>query len=462
MKILDEILDDKNGVSLALFWQIIGPLFVLCTFALDPHNLVVFLVGAFGLFFSSKYQMKGFAASLVMIGCVAIGDHIFAKGHHLWFLGIESSYAVAFFITAMNADLHQHFIRSLFSQIETKNSSIVNLEDEFTKSRADETKQQVFLQEKIEALQKQIEETLSEQSSLLILNEVLRKTTSRNLSDSESLRDELFGLQCRFNAEHLEKEEIAKELFRLKNESFLIQENLEIKEELNAVRCDKEQTYLINETLAKLHAKEHLRAEAFQEEMRVYSQEKEEIQAQLSSLQDRLEKEEEERKKYQLLQKSLEAVELDRIFLKEQLELKLEQKQEVLAVDLSQYIAKEVYDVLEGKVKKLSEMELLYRQLKLQFAEKNEVLHQTRSELFHKDTAYQSLEIEFNHSQIAGSEVAPEMLSEMDSLEREVSYLAQENEELEQIISYLSNGSVSEPTKRKKKVKLTSEQDLLF
>ncbi len=458
MKILDNILDEKSDVSLAFFWQIIGPLFVLCTFALDPHNLVVFLVGAFGLFFCSRYQIKGFVASLVMIGCVAISDHIFLKEHHLWFFGLETSYAFAFFITAMTADRHNHFVQSLFSQIETKNSSIVNLEDEFTKSRADETKQQVFLQEKIAALQKQIEETLSEQSSLLILNEVLRKTASRNLLDSESLRDELFGLQCRFNVEHRANEQMERELFRLKNENFLIQENLAIKEELNAIRFDKEQTHLINETLAKLHAKEYLRAQSAQEEIR-----------QLTSVRNellyKLETEEQEKKHYQLLQKGFEAAELDRMSLKEQikeLELKLEQKQEAPSVDLSQYVAKEMNELLEERVRELSKTELLYRQLKVQFAEKNEVLHKTRAELFHKDNAYQALEIALNHSQIAGSELPPEIVSELDLLENEIVHLTQENEELEQIVTNLSNLSETESTKRKKKVKLIPEQDLLF
>lgn len=455
MKILEKLLDEKSDVSLSFFWQIIGPLFVLCTFALAPHDPLVFCVGALGLFFSAKYQMKGFIASLFFLGLVAIGQHGVLKERHLWFFGLELSYAVAFFITAMNAGQYHSFIESFFSQIETKNSSISNLEDEFTKSRSDATKQQVFLQEKIDALQKQVEETLSEHASLLILNEVLRKTSSRHLAENSLVREELLDAQSSIYFRQLEKEEMERELCRLRNERAVVLENRELAEELNQIRVDREQTHMINETLARLHAKESLKAQSVLDQFSSIHLEKQKVDAQLEEMKSQLIRAIEERDQYQTSMQSMYAAQ---DALKEQLK-EVECKP---SIDLSQYVPKETVDALEKKMNDFIKVELLYKQLKTQFAEKNEVLHKTRSELFHKDNSLQALQIELEKSQITANEVPPKIIHELSQLESEVANLSQENEELQNLVTVLSNPASLEPFKRKKKVKLNPDQEYLF
>ncbi len=412
MKILDRI-DSQSDGAFTFFWQMIGPLFILCTFALAPSHLLIFSLGVLGLFLSARFQIKGFFAALAVLSVAAIGEHMFSNSPHLWLFGLEISYALAFLITALNADYYNYFVKNLLLQIEAKSSFILNAEEEFAKSRAEVSSQQVLLQEKVDLLQRQIEEVLAEQSSLLILNEVLRKTTSRHIEDQALLQGEVLYLQNCAEFSLQAQRQAEEEISRLKNESALIQDRENLIDEINRVRLDREQTHMINETLACLHAKESMRAESLEEQKR---QMETKFRAELQEL--------EQRKEPALCHF----------------------EEEKSAIDLSQYVPKE----------EMVHLERLHKQLKGQFEEKNEVLHRTRKELFHLDNALQTLQIEKEFSQ----EVPREVLSEMMSLQKEISDLAEENEELENLVTILS--SLEESVKRKKKVKVIPNQGYLF
>jgi hypothetical protein len=435
MKILDKIERDE---TLAFFWQIIGPLFILCTFALAPTYLAIFSVGVLGLFLSARFQMKGFYAALAILTIVAIGEHLFFKSQHLWLLGLEGSYAIAFLITALNADDHNFFVKNLLLQIETKNSSILNVEEEFAKSRAEGTKQQVLLQEKVDLLQKQIEEVLTEQSSFLILNEVLRKTTAQHMADHAVLQSEVLHLQSCVALSLQAQREAEEEVLRLKNESAIVQDNQMLTEEINAIRLDREQTHMINETLARLHVKENMRAQAIAEEKR-------QGEIQLESLVSQLEDKGKALKDVELLYQQL------KIEFEEQKEMLGNVAQESKPVDLSQYVPKEALFQMEGRIEALQRIEFLHKQLREQFEEKNEILHKTRSSLFHVENALQTLQIEKERNAMNGQEIPREILSELTDLEQEISYLREENEQLQSLVTVLN--LPEDLGKRKKKSK---------
>lgn len=470
MKVLEKFLNDKSDVALAFFWQIIGPLFILCTFALAPNNVLIFSVGVVGLLLCAHWQLTGFFYSLIALALAALAEHLFFETKHFWLLGLEGSYAVAFFITALSAERHSHFIQSLFSQLDTRNSSILNLEDEFTKSRDSETAQQMMYQEKFAVLQSQIEEAQAEQSSLHILNEVLRKTTAREASEMEVLRSELIGVQSRLCFALSERDALHGELSHFMNVDSVVLENKKLIDEINAARLDKEQTHMINETLAHLHAKENMRAKAACEQVSVLEGEKERLDSQLVSLKRELEENRSqleqafaEQALSQVTAQRFEAVQTERNFLKDRLrlaELELSNRVEaptpaldVPSVDLSSYIAKEEVLHLEEKVKALSQIEILFKQLKAQFAEKNEVLHNTRSELFHTYTALEALKIDRSSNELLVSPIPQEIISEFVELDTQISDLQKENEELQNLVSVLSLTTTSETAKRKKKSK---------
>lgn len=448
MKWIDKVLDEKSDVAIAFFWQLVGPLFILCTFALAPTNLLIFFAGIMGLFLSAKYRMGGFIASLILLSAIAIGEHLFYSSSHLWLFGLEGSYAMAFFITAQSANQHLSFVRSLFSQLETRSSSILNLEDEFTKSRLESTKQQLFAQEKIDSLQKQLEEVLSEQSSLLVLNEVLRKTTAQHMAGKEGLSEELYHLQSRLDSELSEKEEFQAEISRLKNEHGLAAENQRLIEEIQAIRADREQTHTLKETLERLYAHEHQRAGAACAQMVSFEAEKREsdekiaaLESELKPLRVSLEQIQQDRDLYRMSAEKSDAIQRERNLLKD----RLQQAEFELAQKAGSVAAPEL-ELLEEKIKKLTSVELLYKQLRAQFEEKNVILHKTRSELFVVDNALQTLQIEMTRKELDG--IPQEFVKELSSLENELSLLQEENGNLQNIISALS--VPSDPIVKKK------------
>ncbi len=447
MKLIDKLLDDKNEASFAFFWQLIGPLFVLCAFALMPHNTVLFIVGVMGLFLSAKFHMKGFVASIAVLLFGVIASFFISGSDFLWTLGIEGSFALAFFITAQSADRQSIFLKSLFSQVETKSSVISNLEDEVTKSKQETIEKNLVLQEKIASLQKGLDEALAEQSSIVILNEVLRKTTATHISETNAAQEELLNAQIHLDFERKEKGAIQTSLSRLKNESAIIQENKQLTDEINAVRLDKEQTHTINETLARLHAKENLRAKEALDQLEVYEKEKKDVEShELLELKANLENSLSELKQaiferdalkkefqdFETLQEECKSLK-DRLQLAE-VEL-VQKKVSEAPVDLSQYVEKDTFLHVQETVKNLTHVDALYKQLKMQFDEKNEVLHKTRKELFHMDNALQTLQKE---EALDDKIDLKDIARELSSLEEKIAHLEEENKELQDLITSLS------------------------
>lgn len=470
MKFIDKLLDERSDTDFNFFWQIIGPLFVLCTFALEPNNFFIFCVGILGLFLCARWQMTGLLYSLVLLVAAGVLEHFFLNHQHLWWIGIEGSYAVAFYITALNAERHTHFVQSLFSQLDAKNSSLANLEEDALKSKESATSQQILLQEKGDLLQARLDELSSEYSSLLVLNEVLRKTSARESADKELLQGDLLDLQSRLGICLAEEDALKKELARLKESHTLILENSQLIGEINQVRLEKEQTHMINETLARLHAKESMRAQSAFEQLSILEKEKQETDlkvAEFDRLKSDLEFQLKEaitlRDRYKIAAEQNEAIQTERNFLKDrvtQAEFELAQKSQVAAVDLSQYVPKEELECLQNQVKALFKVKALHKQLKEQFEEKNQVLHKTRAELFQVDNALQALQIEVEGRDFAQNSIPNAIVSEVAQLEEMLTFLEQENEELQNLVTHLS--IVQEAPKRKKKVKTTPEQDLLF
>ena len=117
---------------------------------------------------------------------------------------------------------------------------------------------------------------------------------------------------------------------------------------------------------------------------------------------------------------------------------------------------------LRQKVAELVKIEPLYKQLKGQFEEKNEVLHQTRASLFRADIALQALQMEKEQRELFQDPLTSAMAGEMVVMEEALSQLEGENQELENLVTFLSENSLDDAARRKKKVKMHSEQSLLF
>src|SRR5690606_3669255 len=95
--------------------------------------------------------------------------------------------ACSYFVTALTFEQSTLFIESLTQQMATRKAALENLEEEVAKVRETALSQQIAFQEKISALQKELDDLQADHSSLTILNEVLRKTTARHMQESEGL-----------------------------------------------------------------------------------------------------------------------------------------------------------------------------------------------------------------------------------------------------------------------------------
>ena len=282
-----------------------GTIFLLCTIAFAVKSAIPFdllFVAAVGLFLSARFQMRGCCYALVLLGVAGALKHAFFIDDHLWHLGIEGSLASAFFITALSFEQGAAWIGSLRSQMEARTAAVENLEEELLKEQQSAQEQQIAFQERVALLQKEFDELQAEHSSILILNEVLRKTVARQVREKGGSID-----------------------------------------------------------------------------------------------------------------------------------------------------AQPIRETDQETVHKL-------KQLKVQFEEKNQVLHQVRSDLFKSDTEVQQLRMEKKAFEL--SPLPKEVEREMESLGAQLVYLEDENRELEELVTVLSD-----PMKRKKKVKTalaSSDQNLLF
>lgn len=468
MRILEKaslLLGDEGESKASSLWHILGPLFILFAYALAPNDPLIFAVGVFGLFLSAKWQVRGLVYALVLLGLASAAEHLFFASNHLVQLGLEASYAIAFFITALNSEQRASALQSLSSQIEAKAASIGHLEEELGRLREETASERIAFAEKSAALLKEIEEERGERSTLSILNEVLRKTAAKDAHERDEAQEALLDVHRRMALLQEESESTEKELARVKNESALAIENRTLTAEINAARLEKEQARLISETLAKLHAKETLKtkeqserlAQAL-EEARASTDKYNALRHEADILNNHLEQIGAERDAHRILAQKFEEVSTERNFLRDRLA-----KAELdLSARKDSPIPHEEAAHLREKIEQLRSFEALYKQLRIQFEERNKVLHEARSQLFKTDTELQMLRMEKEQKELLVSPLSEEMRADLTLLEEEIETLELENQELQDLVTYLSGNPTETAPRRKKKVKTDPDQEFLF
>jgi hypothetical protein len=413
-----------------MIWQTLGPITLLIAYAIlallpltFPYDL--FLTGAVGLYFCGRWQLKGCSYALILLALFGLVGHIFFENHHFLRLGLEACFGCSFFIAALAFEMEAEEGAGWESLLASRLLAIRNLEEEIAKSRESQIEAQIGTTKKVEELQKNYEELASEKSSLEILNDVLRKANAAQ--SNEKWLDDKIRLDALLHEKHF----LELELDRFKKGD-LAEENRALQKDLNDARFHREQNRLISETLARLHADATIRAKDLEME----------------------------------LQQAKEAASASVVISPD-----FEELQEHLAAT-------------ERKMSQLLQMEHLYKQLKVQFEEKSQILHQTRSALFKAETELQTLALEKSEN----GPFLPEPLSkELSQLDEEIESLRGENLQLQELVTHLTErlpqpglfasqrtplpaGAPSlEETlresllpKKKRKSKKAKEQDLLF
>lgn len=417
MKILSrlaEVFQETNDGENVAVRQMIGPAFLIVALALAGKSAPLIAAGVIGLYFAARSQTL---YALITVACLALVQQIIGTDRPVWFLGLEVSIGCSLLITSLSFQSGLQFVQSLISQKEAQSSSLQNLEEELSKQIQSALTQQIALQNKLQETQKELVDIQEEQSSLFVLNEVLRKTAVRHTEEKEALEEKSLNQQRRIAMLQADLLNVEKELERLSHPESLAQQNRQLFQELNAARYQREQTQLINETLVRLHAKESLKAkeaEGLKTMLDQALQEKEALRSSLGTLED---------------------VQTEKRFLQDRL-TKAQNEMDHLKAQLAQETAR-IQAVVQEKEAEIQQAKAradsgpLLLQLRQQFEEKNKVLHETRSALFRVETELQALRLE-----------KEELLLQVDSIppavQEDLSRLEEENLELEELVSLLT------------------------
>ena len=504
MRMLEKLLNEKSDFSYRLFWNLSGPIFLCLTTFLASASIELVFWGVLGFFLSCRFGLKGSLSSIAVLGiyCFKV-FYLNPEINSSYFLALACSYAASFMITGLNWTRQDSFFESLFSQIDTKQECILNLEDEIAKSRLEFQSQQMLLLEKIENLQKLTDEAVSETSSFSVLNEVLRKTTAKTLQENQYLQELTKSLEVSLSQIRLEKKELEIQLDQIADQTALVIENKKLLDQLNQERIDKEQTHAINESVARLYAKEYQKTKSLEENLQIVEERNqkfsdeiflleeklhqsvknyEQTQQQLADMKNLLQEKDLQcleslqkmEKSSQILQdeqQKIEALKGELFDLKldlqnfvpksEKLSIELKNQELVIAISLLQAdlekIRKESFSIeamqdMQQQLNEKKNVESLYKQLKAQFDEKNQMLHLVRKELFQLDNLMQANEIEAKENGNDFDGDFKVLLNEYDSLQKEYDLLKVENLQLEDLVSFLQK-QVTVESKPKKKSK---------
>lgn len=471
--------------------------------AIAIPNYDLILVSIVGLYFCAKWRFQGCLVALVLLSVSAACKHLIYTDHHVWQGGFELSVAIALIITTLVFHESAKYVDGVKAQNVAQSQTIEFLEEDLIRVKSHSAEEALITSDKIIQLQSQLDEALTESSSYQILNDVLRKSTARAIEEKEQLVSQIFQSDRRSGQLLSEIDVLQKELARIGDESAVIQQNGQLFKELNEARVKEAQTHLVNDTLARMHRSENARVktlEGQQNELGLQLQKAkqeqennamlvEELNLKIDALSSSAQRQHDaqneraqfletelEQKKTLLytFSKQFEEVQLlnsNLSELKGTLETELEQaRQQILSAPPAITPEREAFLVeqitstlsqlesLESKTKRVDELEaqlemqqirlaqytdleLLYRQLKGNFQEKTQILHETRVELFHVDTELQTLKQQIQESRLDVEPVIPEMTAEIEEIEQENKALTLENSLLNEIVTQLMSST---------------------
>lgn len=318
----------------SLFWFLLGPcfLFAAMPFALFLEQYDLIGIALLGWVASFVFARVGAFYALIALVLLIMGKMIWATPHSIgWLVGIGSSLACSWFITALATEERGSLWEALQEQLSHRAIAIQHLEESFLTHRQEAEKkwdaweqQRVLLETRCAALQE-------DHASILALNELLRDASLTHLKEKEEWVHRVREREEALISALARISQMEDELIAARNADACHAQNRELFEQINEVRTREEQTNLINETLARLYANEKQRRIEEQTQASLVEQEAESLREEKEAL-------------------LREAAKEDR-----------------------------------------SEGAFLYRQLRQQFAEQKEQLHRTRRELFWMDTKCQTL-----------------------------------------------------------------------
>ncbi len=407
------------------FWTILGPVFLILSLSLADTPLL--LITLFSLLLCFKYGSKGLSFSLFVLLVFSSYNHLIALSErHLWNLGLESSIALGLVITSFSFDYISSFIESFKG---TFRDNIKELEEKLTIKESKNKQLIDELQVNIEHLKNDIEEKRDEMAALHSLNDTLKRSSEDNLKGKEALSFEIVQKERRIEEVETELDEIQEKIALLKDEEFLKDKNLELSQLLQTAKIETDQEKFKNEDLLKQLSFERQKREALENNQNPdQSLIIQNLNNEIALANDKI---------IELQNNSQTTVNSEEL---EQMKLKLKDKNSLLMS-------------YEKKFTELNKVNGLLLQLKDQFNEKNQVLHQTRSELFHVREELIAIKRDLKNDYEDLSENEKLLMQDLHKSEADIVFVEEENDNLKSIISSLTEKMKKPSTKKDNKKK---------
>lgn len=413
----------KKGLVLFL-----GPLFLIISLFLtgfSAHPSIIWTAAIIGLVLIWKLPRIGLISSLLFLLAVSLFSHL-KTHHHLWQAGLEITIAIGLVITHFSFSLFHHLVESLERRGEENEKELLALQE---KNKLD---LDLFQKEKdsFVSQQTQFEKDQIELEQKLSMAFAFTDTLQTTLEASKQIDLEYHDLTCSYALLKEEKE-------ALKDAELLKKNNLELLQKLNQIRVEKFQVHLINEALARFLSKESVKNKEAIDQAKLKEEELHKVQEDLKGYQ----------KELLLAESKLNELTSHNSLLQEELS-KEKQISHTQYLSETNSLKKEVQALLE----KIEEKNLLlqsndkglvearkaehsYLELRKQFEEKSQLLHQTRGELFIMETQVLALRKEQEEALLESSDQS--LIATLVQLQKENEQLDEEVQELRKVITGL-------------------------
>lgn len=495
----------KKELSSKAFLQlllILGPFFLFLSLSLSHlkhlpnYDLWVFIPLSFLLMW--KYSSKGFFASFALLIAVSTVKHFFLP-FHFWQLGLEATIATGLLITYYSLAESSSVFGFFEGQIHEQKEAYTSLQSELLDKETSLQNEKEVLHNSLTKLEDDLRLLNQKNASLQGLTDTLQIELNSITTEKNTLFGDLFQKNKALKHLKFRYDDLQIEQAKLQDAANLKRRNHELLNQLNTARVDKYQTHLINEMLARLLSKEARRVKEALDSCHIKEMQQGALQQNLQDTEKEvktlclhfegasneldkvradLQKKEAELQYY----KTLSADDQEKIQnlshqFEEQskalddlrYELKAKEAKAVESENSTHYLVeighlKKEIKILEQKLEEKGSllknyaentlhnhhMEAAHIQLRKQFEEKSEILHQTRAELFQAETNLQALLREKETNLFSEDETETLMAKQLLDIEDEVRNLERERDELLSIVTELMHNL---PKKKSQHVK---------
>ena len=449
-----------------LLWAGIGPFVIMLTIFVGILKglATIFylpLVVVLGIPVCLLWKREGIIAVIALtVVALILGYDNILLGNRLWMIGWTVTLILDVVIMGMAFGEAGSKIRELEKNEKKQAHRIVELDEQIQSEVVHARNEQGKLEEELDNVNSALDESNSVISSHEKLIDLLKDECKQLSENKAKILEEFFGVQKEGTQLRQRVREYDVLLEGEGNEGVkavmesaaalqdqLRERNLEVEQLRRSISKHEEDQRQVREKYEQLNKentdikqKEHKNLDTIEELRGEYQ----ELQSKLELSQfDNVDQDDEKIKEMQeLLDSEKGRANLLQVHLCELEERLSEKQQQIETISSSENLDREV-SVLErvplsDRERYIKHIEGVYKQLRGQFNEKNDMLHKTRSSLFSKENELLALKKEREHSHVLSEDLHGRLEQDLVEVSQEEENLEQEMEILEDIIAILS------------------------